>query len=51
VTLTQRKGGILLQVRDAMYVGIKLLSGIAYSFHVLDYDAYSPSDPSSDAVR
>ncbi len=34
----------------AMYVGIKLLSGSPYSFHVLDYDAYSPSDPSSDAA-
>ena len=34
----------------AMYMGIKLVSGSPYSFHVLDYGVYSPSDPSSDAA-
>ena len=33
-----------------MYMGIKLVSGSPYSFHVLDYGVYSPSDPSSDAA-
>jgi hypothetical protein len=34
----------------AMYMGVKLVSGSPYSFHVLDYAVYSPSDPSSDAA-
>jgi len=34
----------------AMYVGLKIVSGSPYSFHALDYDVYSPSDPSSDAA-
>jgi hypothetical protein len=31
-----------------MYVGLKILGGVPYSFHVLDYAAYSPADPSGD---
>jgi hypothetical protein len=34
----------------AMYIGLKIVSGSPYSFHVLDYGVYSPSDPSSDAA-
>jgi hypothetical protein len=34
----------------AMYMGLKIVSGSPYSFHVLDYGVYSPSDPGSDAA-
>jgi len=33
-----------------MYMGLKIVSGSPYSFHVLDYGVYSPSDPGSDAA-
>ncbi len=32
------------------YIGIKLLSQDPVSFHALDWDVYSPTDPSSDAA-
>ena len=35
---------------EAPYVGIKVLGQNPASFHVLDWDTYSPSDPTSDAA-
>ncbi len=35
---------------SAMYMGLKIVGGSPYSFHVLDYGVYSPADPSSDAA-
>ena len=33
---------------ETPHLGVKVVGGDPYSFHVLDYDAYSPADPGSD---
>ena len=45
-----KKVAYFFKAGTAMYIGVKLVSGSPYSFHVLDYAVYSPSDPSSDAA-
>jgi hypothetical protein len=47
---TTKKVAYFFRSGTAMYMGIKLVSGSPYSFHVLDYGDYSPADPSSDAA-
>ena len=47
---TTAKMAYFFREGEAPYIGVKLLGQNPTSFHVLDWDAYSPADPSSDAA-
>ncbi len=47
---TTKKMAYFYREGEAVYVGVKVLGQDPASFHVLDWDVYSPTDPNNDAA-